>query len=240
MSATIEETLRAIWRSGDRNRLLTDEAYFLSTLAERYQPQFKADCKLMERGIRAGAGKIVLQFLNQGRSPSAAELGRFREMMQVRAGFEAYEAQRIIDLLSGMVGWTAQPQPQPGPRPRPNPAPKPRPVPTPNSTKQELQIFRLIYSVGILLIVIGIVGQFLALDARSGGMPVDMFGGGISMLYAEVASTPEELFNLLMLRIALARNQLLIFGLVALAVQGGLRFYKDRTMPLWRMLLWPR
>lgn len=102
---SIEEILKSIYRSSNTYRLLNDGDYFISQLANNYNPAYKADYKLLDRAIRNGAGNIVYQFVQQNAVPSSAEKQQFIQMLQQRAGFTSSESARIVNSLFYMVGW---------------------------------------------------------------------------------------------------------------------------------------
>ena len=61
----IETVLENIYSASDQYRILNDPEYFIDLLVKQYRPEFKYDCKLLEKGIRCGAGNIVWQFAHR-------------------------------------------------------------------------------------------------------------------------------------------------------------------------------
>lgn len=124
--ATIQQVLQTVYRSSGQ-RILRDEEYFIGQLVAYYEPSMKQDCKLLERAIRNGAGKIIIQFQEQGLTPTVDENNTFRSMLQRRASFTQPEAERIIDLLYHMVSFPAPSYVAYKPTPVQPPAPTPTP-----------------------------------------------------------------------------------------------------------------
>ena len=101
---TIKQVLQNVYRSSGQ-RALVDDEYFIEQLARYYEPSMKRDCQLLERGIRCGAGKIIVQFLRQNAVPTIDENITFRSTLQRRAGFTQPEAETIMGLLYHMVSF---------------------------------------------------------------------------------------------------------------------------------------
>lgn len=104
--AYLSACLRNIYLNGDQFRLLTDVDWFLQRIAQSYQPEWKSDCKLLERAVRQGAGKVIWQYLSQNDRPDAAGTAQFSSQLQSRAGFSANDANRMLAYLYYMVGWS--------------------------------------------------------------------------------------------------------------------------------------
>ena len=102
--ATIQQVLQGIYKTSGK-ALFLDEDLFINQLIRHYEPGMKEDCRLLERAIRSGAGKIVIQFLQRGRQPSPEETETFINMLQSRANFTKKEASRIVELLYQMVSF---------------------------------------------------------------------------------------------------------------------------------------
>lgn len=179
---TIEQTLVQIWNENDHQQLLTNPDFFLNTIASKYQPDFKADCKLMERGIRVGAGKITLQFIQQNAVPSASEYATFCSMLQQRAQFTDSEASRVVQLMSAMVGWNNAHHN--APRPAPQPAPTPAVQAKSNTSNTKIPS-GLLTKIGILLIVLGVLGiVFGIIFQNTVGFSANFMGGLFGMAVA--------------------------------------------------------
>ena len=116
--ANFAQTLRSMYLAADQDRLLTDADYFLSELTCWYQPEFKEDCKLLQRAAKSGVGQIMMQYIRQGQRMTAADRPAFQQALQHRSGFTAAEAQRITSLYTAMLGWTAPRWTNPGSSPR--------------------------------------------------------------------------------------------------------------------------
>ena len=93
--ANFAQTLRSMYLAADQDRLLTDADYFLSELTCWYQPEFKEDCKLLQRAAKSGVGQIMMQYIRQGQRMTAADRPAFQQALQHRSGFTAAEAQQL-------------------------------------------------------------------------------------------------------------------------------------------------
>ncbi len=103
----IETALQTLYNSeSNKSRLLNDGDYFLNRLAQYYHGEGRTDFQIIEKAIRAGAGNIVEQFLQQKALPSKDETATFITMLQTRAGFTSAEASKIVRLLYQMVGFS--------------------------------------------------------------------------------------------------------------------------------------
>lgn len=102
----ISATLRKIYQNADQERLLSDPDYFVEQLSGNYRPEYKDDCRLLEKAARSGLGLIVLQYIRQYASPSDYEADRLSSELCNRSGFSRKEAERAIRLYGDMVGWS--------------------------------------------------------------------------------------------------------------------------------------
>ena len=91
----------------DRYRILNDPEYFIDLLVKQYRPEFKYDCKLLEKGIRCGAGNIVWQFVSKKTMPTDEDNAKFTSLLQERANLTLDEANRLIGLLYAMTGFSS-------------------------------------------------------------------------------------------------------------------------------------
>ena len=55
----IETVLKNIYSASDQYRILNDPEYFIDLLVKQYRPEFKYDCKLLEKGGFAVAPEIL-------------------------------------------------------------------------------------------------------------------------------------------------------------------------------------
>ena len=95
----IEAVLKNIYSTSDQYRILNDPEYFIDLLVKQYRPEFKYDCKLLEKGIRCGAGNIVWQFVSKKTMPTDEDNAKFTSLLQERANLTLDEANRLIGLL---------------------------------------------------------------------------------------------------------------------------------------------
>lgn len=100
----INKTLRQIYSVSDRSRLLNDSDYFIDCMVKYYKPEYKEDCRLLERAINNGAGSIVYQFVQQGTAPTKDERDTFFNLLRNKAGFSTDETNDVIDALFYMTG----------------------------------------------------------------------------------------------------------------------------------------
>ena len=103
----IETVLKNIYSASDQYRILNDPEYFIDLLVKQYRPEFKYDCKLLEKGIRCGAGNIVWQFVNKKTMPTDEDNAKFTSLLQERANLTLDEANRLIGLLYAMTGFSS-------------------------------------------------------------------------------------------------------------------------------------
>ena len=97
--------LRRIYQNSDQGRILRDPDYFVEQLAGHYHPDYKEDCRLLEKAARSGLGLIVLQYVQQNASPSDYEADNLSIELCSRSGFSREDAKRAIRLYGNMVGW---------------------------------------------------------------------------------------------------------------------------------------
>mgnify|MGYP000046133324 CR=1 FL=1 len=103
----IETVLKNIYSTSDQYRILNDPEYFIDLLVKQYRPEFKYDCKLLEKGIRCGAGNIVWQFVSKKTMPTDEDNAKFTSLLQERANLTLDEANRLIGLLYAMTGFSS-------------------------------------------------------------------------------------------------------------------------------------
>ena len=103
----IEAVLKNIYSTSDQYRILNDPEYFIDLLVKQYRPEFKYDCKLLEKGIRCGAGNIVWQFVSKKTMPTDEDNAKFTSLLQERANLTLDEANRLIGLLYAMTGFSS-------------------------------------------------------------------------------------------------------------------------------------
>ena len=104
-SANIIEVLCNIYGNADKSRILSDPDYFVDMLAKNYRPEFKEDCRLLEKASRGGLGSIIEQYLRQGAVPTGDEAETIVSELCNRCGFSQTDARRALSLYWYMVGW---------------------------------------------------------------------------------------------------------------------------------------
>lgn len=107
MAQSIENALKALYREHGR-RLLEDDAFFLRKLEEIYQPEWKAECKVLSRAAVAGLGREASAFA--GRAPTRGEKGRMKKRLMAAAPeLGENEAERALAIYAAMLGWSCGP-----------------------------------------------------------------------------------------------------------------------------------
>ena len=104
-TTTLGEKLNKLYYSSDKTRMLTDTDYFIDQLTQVYHPQYKTDCKLLDKASHSGLGLIIQQYLQQNAEPTAHEIEQLISEVCNRCGFSQEEARRAIKLYGQMVGW---------------------------------------------------------------------------------------------------------------------------------------
>ena len=179
MAQSIENALKALYREYGR-QILENDAFFLRKLEEIYQPEWKADCKVLSRAALAGLGREASAFA--GRTPTRGEKERMKaQLMAAVPELCDKDADRAVAIYAAMLGWG----PELGKSIR-------------QATKKKWGALDII---GLVLIVIGAIGiaYGIFLSAQT-GMSLDMlfkaldtstmmgamFGGGSSMTGADL------------------------------------------------------
>lgn len=104
----IKKVLRQIYNASDKSRFLNDSGYFIDCMVKYYKPEYKEDCRLLERAINNGAGNIVYQFVQQGSVPTKDERNTFFNLLRNKAGFSTDETNDVIDALLYMAGFDSK------------------------------------------------------------------------------------------------------------------------------------
>lgn len=106
---TLANVLMEIYTSSDRGKLLSNMEYFLELLASNYQPAYKSDCQLIEKGLRFGVGNMIARYTERNLWPTTEETQQITNRLVCEAGMQEADAERLIGFLYYMVGWNKLP-----------------------------------------------------------------------------------------------------------------------------------
>lgn len=105
---SLPDILRKLYASGNAEQILKDPDVFMKLLQEKYRPEFKTDCQILEKAADCGIGKIFLQFYQQHAIPTEEESKQIVQQLCDRCGMPIGDAARAVSLYKTMLGWDAK------------------------------------------------------------------------------------------------------------------------------------